>query len=119
MKPEGYLGLDVGGTGAKAGVFDLDGNMLGISHRCYHPQVTDDGHVEIPIEAIYSAAREAAGSAVLASGARIAALSISSQGQTFVSLNERDEPLHSAIVWYDARASEQAMRLANALRSRQ
>jgi sugar (pentulose or hexulose) kinase len=79
--------------------------------------VTEDGHVEIPIETIYSAAREATVSAVHESGARVAALSISSQGQTFVSLNERDEPLHPAIVWYDARASEQAKRLTRALQS--
>ena len=117
MKPEGYLGLDVGGTGAKAGVVDRHGHMLGMSCRSYQPQVTEGGHVEIPIETVYSAAREAAVAAIRASGARVAALSISSQGQTFVSLNGRDEPLHPAIVWYDARASQQARRLTHALQS--
>jgi xylulokinase len=117
MKPEAYLGLDVGGSSAKTAVIDRHGHLLGMAHRSYHPQVTEDGHVEIPIETIYSAAREATVAAIRASGARIAALSISSQGQTFVSLNERDEPLHPAIVWYDARASEQAGRLTRALQS--
>jgi xylulokinase len=88
-----------------------------MSHRSYYPRVTVDGHVEIPIETLYSAAREAAVSAIRESGARIAALSVSAQGQTFVSLNERDEPLHPAIVWYDARASEQAMRLSQVLQA--
>jgi xylulokinase len=117
MKQAAYLGLDVGGTSAKAGVVDRHGHLLGMSHRSYHPEVTEDGRVEIPIETIYSAAREATVSAVHESGARVAALSISSQGQTFVSLNQRDEPLHPAIVWYDARASEQAKRLTRALQS--
>jgi xylulokinase len=111
MKPPGYLGLDVGGTGAKAGVVDGQGRLLKSAHRPYQPSLTPEGHVEIPIESIYAAAREATVAAIRESGARIVALSISSQGQTFVSLNERDEPLHRAIVWYDARAAEQAKRL--------
>jgi xylulokinase len=115
MKPEGYLGLDVGGTGAKAGVVDARGRLLGFSHSPYSPGLTEEGYVEIPIEKIYSATREAAVSAIRESGARIVALGISSQGQTFVSLDEHDEPLHPAIVWYDARASEQADRMRHAL----
>jgi xylulokinase len=117
MKLEGYLGLDVGGTGAKAGVVDERGRLLGISQRPYRPQLTEDGYSEIPIDTVYSAAREAAVSAIAESGARVVALSISSQGQTFVSLDDHDEPLHSAIVWYDARAAEQANRLTQALQS--
>jgi len=117
MKAEGYLGLDVGGTGAKAGVIDGQGRLLGIAHRPYHPQLSQDGRVEIPMETIYEATREAAVAAIRASGVRVVALGIASQGQTFVSLNERGEPLHPAIVWYDARASEQADRLLRALDS--
>src|SRR5579872_1450470 len=101
---DAFVGLDIGGTSAKAGVVDREGRLLAMAHRSYQPTVTDDGRVEIPIETIYEAARAAASEAVRSSGARIAALSISSQGQTFVSLNERGEPLHPAIVWYDARA---------------
>ena len=80
-------------------------------------KLTEDGHVEIPIDTIYTAAREAAVSAIHESGARVVGLSISSQGQTFVSLDDQDLPLHPAIVWYDARASVQAKRLAESLRS--
>jgi xylulokinase len=115
MKPDAYLGLDVGGTGAKAGVVDPRGRLLALARQSYSPQLSAEGHVELPIETIYDAARTAAVSAVHASGARIAALSIASQGQTFVSLNERDEPLHPAIVWYDARAARQAACLARDL----
>jgi xylulokinase len=117
MKPDGYLGIDVGGTSAKAGVVDRQGRLLAIAHRPYHPHLTPEGYVEIPIETIHAAAGEAVAAAVRESSAHILAMSISSQGQTFVSLNERDEPLHSAIVWYDARASTQADRLSQALQS--
>jgi xylulokinase len=117
MKQKAYLGLDVGGTGAKAGVLDGEGRLLGFGHRPYHPQLTDEGHIEIPIQTIYEAARGAAASAIKESGARVVALSVVSQGQTFVCLDEQDEPLYPAIVWYDARAAEQAKRLSMALES--
>ena len=82
MKQDAYLGLDVGGTSAKAGVVDRDGHLLGMSHRSYHPQVTEDGHVEIPIETLYLGAREAAVEAIKESGASVAALSISSLAES-------------------------------------
>ena len=117
MQQEAYLGLDIGGTGAKAGLVDGKGRLLALSHRPYHPQLTEDGHIEVPIDTIYSATREAAVSAIHKCGARVIGLSIASQGQTFVSLDDQDVPLHPAIVWYDARASEQAKRLAEALQT--
>jgi xylulokinase len=117
MKPLAYLGIDVGGTGAKVGVVDAEGHLLGFAHIPYHPRLTEEGHVEIPIDTIYSAAREAALSAIRDSGARVVALSVVSQGETFVTLNDHDEPLHPAIVWYDARASEQADRLRKSLQA--
>jgi xylulokinase len=117
MTPDAYLGIDVGGTSAKAGVLDRQGRLLAIARRSYQPHLSLEGYVEIPMEAIHGATREAVGEAVQKSGARIVSLSIASQGQTFVSLNERDEPLHSAIVWYDARASQEADRLRHAWQS--
>ncbi len=118
MKPQAYLGMDIGGTSVKAGVVDSHGRLLAMAQRSYQPHVSELGHVEIPIDVIYTAAREAAVEAIHASGARIAALSISSQGHTFVSLDAHDQPLHSAIVWYDARASEQAERLSRAVETK-
>ncbi len=111
MKQTAFLGLDLGGTSAKAGVFDHAGKMLGFARRGYEPLVDEHGHVEIPIEDIYDAARESVRQAVADSEARISAMSISSQGETFVSLDEQDRPLHRAIVWYDGRAREQSERL--------
>jgi xylulokinase len=117
MEQKAYLGLDLGGTGVKAGVFDQMGSLLGFSHMPYRPSVSGQGYVEIPIGEIYAAARDAVRKAMQQSGTRVAAFSIVSQGQTFVSLDEKDRPLHSAIMWYDSRASEQAERLNRTLLS--
>jgi len=110
-----YMGLDLGGTGAKAGVFDLEGHMLGFERRPWADRPPGGDRAEVPIERIYAAAREAAASAVRQSGARVRAVAVVSQGQSFVSLDERDRPLHDAILWYDSRAGEEAGRLRSAL----
>jgi len=39
---------------------------------------------------------------------RVTALAVAGQGQTFVALDGRDQPLHPAILWYDSRAAAQA-----------
>ncbi|MCC7518297.1 MAG: hypothetical protein IT578_03830 [Verrucomicrobiae bacterium] len=111
MKREAFLGLDVGGTGAKAGVYDLRGRLLGFARAGYVPQSWIDGRAEIPIGKIEDAARGAVRRAVRQARARVLGMSVSSQGQTFVSLDERGRPLHPAILWYDGRAKEQARRL--------
>src|SRR5512133_3331653 len=94
---EAYLGLDIGGTGAKAGAFDREGNPLGFAQRCYAPRVDAAGHAELPIEVIYDACRDATREAVHGADAEVLAVSVSSQGQTFVSLDKSGRPLHPAI----------------------
>ena len=115
MEQKAYLGLDFGGTGVKAGVFDQTGSLLGFGHKRYSLSVSSQGYVEIPIGEVYAAARDAVRKAIQESGTKVAAFSIASQGQTFVSLDEKDQPLHPAIMWHDSRASEQAEWLNRAL----
>ena len=115
MKAEAYLGLDIGGTGVKAGVFSRDGKMLAFSRSSFEPTVSKDGHVDISIEVIRESARNVVREAAAESGAKILAMAVSSQGETFVSLDEKDRPLHDAIMWYDSRAGRQADELCNAV----
>lgn len=112
-----YLGLDIGGTGVKAGVFSRDGRLLAFSRRSFEPSVSREGHVDIPVDVIYEAARETVREAVGKSGATIRAMAVSSQGETFVSLDKNDRPLHDAIMWYDSRAGRQAQELCDAVQA--
>ncbi len=112
---QAFLGLDLGGTGAKAGVFDNSGQLLGSGRAACTPTTTPEGHTEIPIEVVYEAARQAARQALAEAALPVRALAICSQGETFVSLDAQDRPLHPALLWYDARAGEQAERLQQAV----
>ena len=106
-----YLGLDIGGTGVKASVFDRKGRMLGFSQQTYQPHISTQGHADIAIATIYEAARKTVLEAVGQGGVRITAMAVVSQGQTFVSLDDSDQPLHPAIIWYDGRAKKEAAEL--------
>ena len=77
---QAFLGVDVGGTGVKAGVFDSRGRALGFGHGVYSPSLNVDGRVEIPIGDIRAATRGAVRAAVRKSGAKIAAVAVASQG---------------------------------------
>jgi len=101
----------------KAGVFSHDGKILAFSRRAFEPTVSKAGHIDISIDVIYESARESVREVVKKCGMKIAAMSISSQGETFVTLDKDDHPLHDAIIWYDSRAGRQAEELRDAVRS--
>ncbi|MFC1582551.1 FGGY-family carbohydrate kinase [Planctomycetota bacterium] len=113
-----YLGLDLGGTGVKAGIFDAEGVMLGFGRRTYQPEEPAPGRAELDIDVLLQAAREAVREAVAAANCEIQALAVSSQGQTFVPLDAENRPLHPAIMWYDDRAMAIADELNQALEGR-
>jgi len=106
-----FLGLDIGGTGAKAAVYDEEGTLLGMGRKSLDPHLHADGRVEIPIEKIKEAARRAVQEALHPCPIPPAAVSIVSQGQTFVPLDGKGQPLHPAILWYDSRAALEAEEL--------
>lgn len=118
LKREAFLGIDLGGTGVKAGVFDRAGRVLGLGHARLNVRRSRQGHAEVSIQEVYTAAREAVQQALKPASPRVLALSISSQGQTFVALDAKGRPLHPAILWYDSRAAEQAARLRRRLAGR-
>ncbi len=113
-----YLGIDIGGSGAKAGIYDLHGNLLAAAQRSYKPDAPSEGRAEIAISIIETAVRDAVQDAVAKSGTSIRALSIVSQGQTFVSLDAAGKALHPALLWYDSRAGRQAEALTLARAAR-
>jgi xylulokinase len=105
---EGWLGIDVGGTGIKAGVFDCRGRMLGFSRYPFNVEILSDGRVELAPHLILDGLQKSVKDAVRQSGAKIRALSVSSQGETFIPIDKKGNPLYNAILWYDGRAKKEA-----------
>jgi len=99
------IGVDVGTSDAKAGLFDLEGNLLRLA-RCGYPIITSGeiGHAEQDPERWWSAVcqilREVAQDAP---AEELAAVCVEGQGPSVVMADARGEPLDNAILWMDTR----------------
>jgi xylulokinase len=111
------MGIDLGTTGVKVGLFDADsGKALAISRREYQATSPTPRWLELDVETYWHATVEATRQAVgAADKPHVLAIGLSSQGQTFVPLDQRFRPLRPAIVWLDTRAEEQARQLRDSL----
>ena len=116
------IGVDAGTTALKVVLLDPE---RGVVARASAP--VDLSHprpewVEADAEEYWvglcRAVREALGRAG-ARGEEVAALAISSQGETLIAVDGRLRPLRPAIVWLDARAKGEAKRLRRRLSKRE
>ncbi len=117
MNPPGLLlGVDLGTTGLKAGVFDERGNCLALAGQVYTLDQPRTGWAEQSAESWWNALQS-----VLAQlrqtvdTRRVSALAIVGQSPTIVPVDEAGAALRPAITWADRRATEQAARMAELL----
>jgi len=108
---QALLGIDLGTTGCKAALYAPDGMLLGSAYLEYGLSQPAPRHVEQDAEEWWAltcqAIREALAAAGI-SGERVAALSVSSQGISFVPVDADGQALGPAINWLDTRASAEA-----------
>lgn len=106
-------GLDIGSTGCKLSVFQIDGKLLGSIYREYPVLRSHSAH-EADAAAIWSAVRE-----LIAEGARqypgIAGIGVTSFGESFVLVDAAGEPLLPVMLYTDPRGEAQAVRLEKQL----
>lgn len=109
------LGIDMGTGGARAGVFDLDGNELASVATEWRTDFPRSGRAEQDpaewwtcIVASVRAAVEKAGVAVDA----IAGIGVDSTSATVVAVDKNNNVLRPALLWMDVRAAAEADELA-------
>jgi xylulokinase len=110
-----FLGLDAGTTSLKAALFDEAGRMLAISRQEYTLETPRATWVELDPEVYWTACCRAIREALAASRIppeEVASICISSQGETFIPVDEHGRPTRRAIVWLDNRAVEEAALIA-------
>ncbi|MDR1513815.1 MAG: xylulose kinase [Propionibacteriaceae bacterium] len=104
------LALDSSTTSTKAIAFDLDGHAVHEARRDYARQTPRPGWQEQDAadwwDAVTAAVAEVA-AAVTAEGRDVLALCVTHQRETFVLLDEHDEPVRPAVLWLDTRAGAQ------------
>ena len=110
------LGLDAGTTSVKAALFDSLGSCLGIGREEYQLSTPSAEQAELDAEIYWQASIKAMRAAIAQAGvdpAGVRAISVSSQGETTITLDAHGNPLRPALVWLDNRSGTQAEKLAS------
>ncbi|MDP4110332.1 MAG: FGGY family carbohydrate kinase, partial [Bacillota bacterium] len=111
MSKKYLIGVDLGSTAFKAGLFDDTGKKVS-THTEEHKLITPYAQaVEQSAEVYWDTFKTCVRSVIEKSGVdkeSVLSLSLSSQGETLVFLDENMQPLHNFIVWMDIRPQEEA-----------
>lgn len=109
-----YLGIDIGTSGCKAGIFDGNGTQIAFAKRDYDVHFFDGGGAELDsdevIEKCFEVIKECTKQAPDGS---VQALSISSQGEAFTAIGPQNETLCNAMVSSDSRSEPHIKALLN------
>jgi xylulokinase len=111
-----YLaGIDIGTSGAKAIVFDLEGNPLASAYNEYgstYPRPTwVEQDADLLVEKTMLSMREAIGRSGVAP-ARIASVSLSAQRCCAIFLDDRERMIRPMISWQDSRPVDEVAEIA-------
>jgi xylulokinase len=102
------IGLDVGTTGCKAVVFDLDGIALASASREYPVDLPHPNWAEQDIEAVWGLAVESMGEAIAVARVRdVAAIGLSVHGEAITPVDAAGRPLRPTILGMDTRTDTQ------------
>jgi xylulokinase len=114
-RPPYFLGIDIGGTGAKAGIFDLDGNIAGQGYHEYRMVSNVPGQAEHDAESWWLAAASAVRNALkTVPAADVAAVGVSCTNG-LIAVDKDAKPLRSAIMLWDQRALPEVARIKEIL----
>lgn len=117
---EYLLGIDMGTTSVKVGLFQADGQLKAISTQEYVLLTSSPDKVELPVDVYWSACKAAIAEILKCPGVNpeaIVALSISSQGETLILTDRKGRALRNAIVWLDHRAGTEASEIGKAFQT--
>ena len=109
------LGIDIGGTGSKAGVFTIEGKLVGTGYGEYQMISTVPGQAEHDAEAWWGATVQAVRDAIRDVPAdRILAIGIGCTNG-LVAVDRQGKPLRPAIMLWDQRALPEVDRIRSIL----
>lgn len=106
----GFLGADIGTTGTKTMLFDVDGNVNGRGYKAYDLFTPAPDFYEQNPEDWYDSLKQSIIESKKESSLEIKAISLSAQGGSFFLADIVDGkvvPLTRALTWMDARAKEE------------
>jgi len=110
-----YIGVDLGTTSVKVGVFDDSGVAVAFASLEFELDTPEPGFAEFDADEYVACAFDGVREVLAdggADGASVRAIGLSSQAQTFVLVGEDGRPVRPAVGWLDVRAGEEAEELS-------
>lgn len=108
---EYLLGIDVGTTGTKSLLFSSEGKLISSAYQGYDLITPNVGWSEQRADdwwnAIVKTVNEVVAAAGPDAGKKVAGISLSLQGGTFVPVDREMKPLKNAVVWNDHRCDKE------------
>lgn len=114
MTEDHLLGVDVGTTSIKVGLFTTNGKLKAISTQEYSLLTPSSNMVELPADVYWTALGKGMKDVLGKSEVHpesILALSLSSQAETLICVDKKGRVLRNAIVWLDTRAEEESAQI--------
>lgn len=112
MKRAVFLGLDVGTQGARAVALDEIGRLVASARRDFQDASPQEQSPDMWWDACLAVLR-AVGATLAGTPELLAvALSVTSTSGTVIPIDDRQRPLHAALMYADKRSAEQAKRIA-------
>jgi sugar (pentulose or hexulose) kinase len=111
-----FLGIDLGTSYFKVGIFDETGHLKGLGRQYVH-KVTDGAICELPLDVFWKTIRDCLDEALQMAGIPVNAIksvSYSSQVNSFILLDKNNDPLTPLILWPDTRASGMELPVSDA-----
>lgn len=109
------LGLDIGTSNIKVGVYAYDGSLLAHT-KAVTPKGVSGGHENYLPGELWQTAAGLIKKAVTGANVEIEALAVSSMGEAGLPVDETGEPTYPIIPWNDPRAEKHMQRLAERLK---
>ncbi|MES9881129.1 MAG: FGGY-family carbohydrate kinase [Sedimenticola sp.] len=114
IKQDLILGIDVGTSSVKAGLFDRAGALHGTGRARLPLLLPQDGWAEQQPTMLWQGVADAVQDLLQHSGVpgqRIAALGVTAQTCGCIPVDEHGEALHNGLIWLDTRSTPQAQQL--------
>lgn len=102
------LGIDLGTSYFKVGLFDETGALQGLGRVAVTTQAPQPGQCELPVAVFWDLLRQGLAEALAQAGTtgeRIAGVAYSSQANTFLLLDRQDLAVTPLVLWTDMRAA--------------
>jgi xylulokinase len=118
MADDLLFGIDIGTTGAKAALYDREGQLQALGHAEYETHHIRPEWVEQSPEDWWQATCAAVRSALAGlphAAERVAGIAVSSQAPALVPLDAAGQPVRPALIWMDRRAEVEAQEIAGLL----